>query len=396
MNITNKSINYFFLILLCLTTCIIACTTDNQNTESSLKYEFVLVDSIQINILIEPHFVEQKPSNDKILLFSRFNSTFYVVDKKGNLLIELKRVGEGPGFYNSSVYQAGLHNEQLVIQDPKKIYTYNLEGEFVKDQAYRPTHYYTSGGNIQNGLKFLRDSLIIYPLGFTGVVTFNPNKAATIDTIKTVEILNENNGQIYDSLLAIRFEKESIYNQGLIYPNFLPLIELSAKKALLVAYPNEEALYEYIVMNNQLDLKSKLDFELDQFKKPRGVKEEEITQSVGPSSNFSKNAGLNSSIKRIYGTENDEVFILYSTGIPDIYASEEALGPYYKESKLFGGLIKDGKLISSGIKIPDNGFEYMSEYQMIYWGNNQWAFLQDNKKERDYYRIYIYELLPSS
>jgi len=373
-----------------------SCTNDKELSETSTKYEFALVDSIQINIPIEPHFVEQKPTNDKILLYSNLNSTFYIIDKQGNVLFEHNRIGDGPGYYNRSVYQAGLNNEQLIVQDPKKIYTYNLEGEFVKDQAYRPTHYYTSGGNIQNGLKFLQDSLIIYPLGFTGVVTFSPNKVATIDTIKTVEIINANNGQIYDSLLAIRFEEESIYKQGLIYPSFQPLIELSAKNSILIAYPNEERLYEYIVMNNQLELKSNIDFNLDQFKKPRGVKEEEINPSDGPSSNFSKNAGLNSSIKRIYGTENEEVFILYSTGIPDIYASEEALGPYYKESKLLGGIIKNEKLISSGIEIPNNGFEYMNEYQIIYWGDNQWAFIQNNKTERDYYRIYIYELMTSS
>ncbi len=372
----------------------LACTSDKQQSENSLKYEFVLIDSVQINIPIEPHFVEQKPTNDKILLYSRINSTFYVIDKQGKVLLAHNRIGDGPGYYNRSVYQAGLHSDQLIIQDLKNIYTYNLEGQFVKDQSYQPTHYYTSGGNIQNGLKFLRDSLIIFPLGFTGVVIFNPNKMATIDTIKTVEIINVNNGQIYDSLLAIRFEKESIYKQGLIYPAFKPLIELSAKNTILLAYPNEERLYEYILRNNQLELKNRLDFKLNEFKSPRGLKEEEINQSDGPSSNFSKNAGLNSGIRKIYVTENDEVFILYSTGIPDIYATEEVLGPYYKESKLLGGFIKDGKLISSGIEIPKNGFEYMNEYQIIYWGDNQWAFIQDNEKERDYYRLYIYTLMP--
>ncbi|MGE0929683.1 6-bladed beta-propeller [Cytophagales bacterium EPR-FJ-38] len=350
------------------------------------------MDSIQINVPIEPHFVEQKPSNDKVLLFSRFNSTFYVIDKQGNALLELKRVGEGPGYYNSSVYQAGLHNEHLVIQDLKKIYTYDLEGQFVKDQSYRPTHYYTSGGNIGSGLKFLQDSLIIYRLGFTGVVTFNPNKVATIDTIKTVEIINANNGQIYDSLLAIRFEKESIYKQGLIYPTFRPSIELSTKNTLLIAYPNEELLYEYVITNNRLELKKKIEFKLDQFKSPRGLKEEDMIGPIDP--NLNNNARLNSIIRTIFTTENDEVLILYTTGIPDKYASEEALGEYTKESKLLGGIIKDGKLISSGIEIPNNGFEYMNVQQIIYWGDNKWAFLQDNEIELDYYRLYIYELLP--
>jgi len=370
----------------------IACNSDYQQLENSTKYEFVLVDSIQINIPIEPHFVEQKPSNDKVLLFSRFNSTFYVIDKQGNVLLTHNRIGEGPGFYNRSVYQAGLHNEQLIIQDLKKIYTYNLEGQFVKDQSYQPTHYYTSNGNIQNGLKFLQDSLIIYRLGTTGVVNFNPNKVATMDTIKAVEILNANNGQIYDSLLAIRFEKESIYKQGLIYPTFQPLIELSAKNTILIAYPNEELLYEYIITNNRLELKKKIEFKLDEFKKPRGAKEEDLIQWPYP--NLNKNAMLNSIIRAIFTTENDEVLIIYSTGIPDKYASEAALGDYTKESKLLGALIKDGKLNSSGIEIPNNGFEYMNFQQIIYWGDNQWAFLQDNELERDYYRLYIYELLP--
>ena len=393
MNIGYKSKNYFFLILFCLTTCIIACDNDYQSLENSTKYEFVLVDSIQINVPIEPHFVEQKPSNDKVLLFSRFNSTFYVIDKQGNALLELKRVGEGPGYYNSSVYQAGLHNEHLVIQDLKKIYTYDLKGQFVKDQAYQPTHYYTSAGNISNGLKFLQDSLIMYPLSFTGVVTFNPNKVATIDTIKTVEIINANNGQIYDSLLAIRFEEESIYKQGLIYPTFRPSIEFSKKNTLLVAYPNEELLYEYAITKNRLELKKKIEFKLDQFKSPRGLKEEDMVGPIDP--NLNRNARLNSIIRAIFTTENDEVFILYTTGIPDKYASEEALGEYSNESKVLGGLIKDGKLISSSIEIPNNGFNKVNSQQIIYWGDNKWAILQDNEKEREYYRLYIYRLIPS-
>ena len=392
MNIGYKSKNYFFLILFCLTTCIIACNSDSKQQEQSLKYEFVLVDSIQINIPIEPHFVEQKPSNDKVLLFSRFNSTFYIIDKQGNVLLTHNRIGEGPGYYNRSIYQAGLQNEQLIIQDLKKVYTYSLDGQFVKDQSYQPTHYYTSNGNIQNGLKFLQDSLIIYRLGTTGVVNFYPNKAATMDTIKTVEILNANNGQIYDSLLAIRFEEESIYKQGLIYPTFLPLIDLSIKNTLLLAYPNEERLYEYTLRNNQLEVTTMLDFKLDEFKMSRGTKEEDLIQR--PSPNLNRNAMLNSIIRAIFTTENDEVLIIYSTGIPDKYASEEALGDYTKESKLLGGIIKDGKLISSGISIPNNGFEYMNIQQLIYWGDNQWAFLQGNEIERDYYRLYIYELLP--
>ena len=373
-------------VLLC------GCQKSNESSMDYKTYEFVLVDSLRMNIPVEPHFVELKASNEKMLLYSIINKTFYVINKKGEVLLEHNRIGEGPGFYDKTVYQAGLRNGQLIIQDVKKIFTYSSNGEFLNDQRYQPSFLYSSSGNIKNGIKFLRDSLILNPLAFTGIVMFKPNKLTTIDTIKTIELINTKSGHIYNSPLAVEFEPESIYKQGLVYPKFLPLMDVSLANSILISYPYEQRLYEYELVEGQLKLKNKSDFKLDQFKTPRGVKEEDLTQMVNPI--ISKNAGLNSSILKIFGKENNETFILYSTGVPDRYASEQALGPYYKESKLLGGLVKNGQLISSGIEIPNNGFAYMNEYQMSYWGNNQWAFIQDNEEEHNYYRLYIYELLP--
>lgn len=100
------------LSIICLIVCINSCS---QSFEDSGDYKFVLIDSIRINIPVEPHFVEVKKSNDKILLYSRINSTFYVCNSLGEIILEHVRIGEGPGYYNKSVYQAGLQNEQLVI-----------------------------------------------------------------------------------------------------------------------------------------------------------------------------------------------------------------------------------------------------------------------------------------
>lgn len=392
MNHTVKMKNLLLLNIVFILLCISSCKNGSQSSENSGKYEFVLVDSIRMNIPFEPHFVELKVSNDRMLLYSRINKIFYVVNSQGKVLLEHNRIGEGTGFYDKTVYQAGLHNGQLIIQDVKKIFTYGSKGEFLKDQRYQPSFLYSSSGNIKNGLKLLRDSLIINPLAFTGIVMSKPNKLATVDTIKTIELINAKNGYIYNSPLAVEFEPESIYKQGLVYPKFLPIVDVSSENSILISYPYEQRLYEYELVEDQLKLKNKSDFKLDQFKAPRGAKEEDLTQMVNPI--ISKNAGLNSSILKIFGKENNETFILYSTGVPDRYASEQALGQYYKESKLLGGLVKNGQLISSGIEIPNNGFEYMNEFQMSYWGDNQWAIIQDNEEERDYYRLYIYKLAP--
>ena len=376
------------LSIICLIVCINSCS---QSFEDSGDYKFVLIDSIRLNIPVEPHFVEVKKSNDKILLYSRINSTFYVCNSLGEIILEHVRIGEGPGYYNKSVYQAGLQNEQLVIQDLKKIYKYNLKGDFLEDITYQPAFVYSSSGNIKNGLNSLNDSLIINPLAYSGAVTFNSNKLAAIDTISTLDLINTITGQTYDAPMNIRFEPNSIYKQDLVYPKFLPLVDITEEETIIIAYPYEQRLYEYGLTDNRLELINTIDFNLDQFKLPRGVKEDELTKGVNPI--LSKNAGLNSSILKIFGTKGKEAFILYSTGVPDRYEAEQALGKYYKESKLLGGLIKDGTLISSGIEIPNNGFEYMNEFQISYWGGNQWAFIQDNQEEQDYYQIYIYNLV---
>ncbi|KYG83818.1 hypothetical protein [Roseivirga echinicomitans] len=366
--------------------------SDEREVISELSYEFVLDDSVKLNIGLEPQFVSKKAEANVFLAYTRINSTFQIFNQSGKLLHSFNRIGEDAESYNKNVYGAGIRDGKLYIQDISKVHAYDLGGNHLWSQNYNNRIPNTVGGNIRGEFQMLNDSIWVNPLIFSGVVSFSKQKLAILDTLNTVELF-QLGGKANRSSVKVdefSFEEESMYLGNLIYPNFLPVIE-ATKNGLWVAYPYELVLHFYEYEQGVRHHKA-YNIQLDRFKDPKGAEESEL---IDPMNKISPRLiGLNSQILKLYAMEADKLFILYKTGIPNKRRFEESLVPFYDESKFFGAIFQDGKIVSSAIEIPRGGFQYKNEDRYVYLGDDKWMFLQENMTEKDYYTGYIYRLKP--
>lgn len=366
--------------------------SQNEGGSKDVSYGFILKDSLQLDIPVEFQFISKKPSNGKFLCYSYINSTFYIIDVEGNTVLVFNKEGEGPGEYDSNIYQAGLFNDKLYIQDISNIHCYDLNGNHQWSKPYNNHHPVAAMGAIASELEFINDTVWINPLTDSGVVLWSKamNKTNILDTLKIISLMNIQDTQQKSRVIdQIAFEKGSIYKGELIYPNFLPIYDKMEPNEILLALPYEQKLYHYDFNGDNLKLEI-FDLNLKQFKEPKGANEDEI---IDPINNvIPKISGLNSMILKMFSLKDDNTFILYQTGIPDRYSAQENIFAYFNENKLLGALVNRGNTISSGIEIPWNKFEFMKPSQVMFLGNSKWLILQQNLSEKDSYTAYIYEL----
>lgn len=379
------------------------CSKDEDLRES--MYSFVLTDSLRLEIPLDFHFVSRSVERGKFLCYSPMGSRFYIFNTNGNLLSSFNHAGEGPSQYNPSIYQAGIYEDHVYIQDISRIHKFDIEGNHIWSQRYPNPLPGIIRGAIQRNFTWINDSTWINP--FSNPIP-ESHRRQVLDTLSTIEIFELREDDEFSKKVAkINFEQGSLNMGELIYPAFHPQYAIGNNNSLWLMYTNDPTLYAYSLNDRQIHLDKQYKLELRGFKPPKGATEDEINKpfnnanlplNANPAFSrvitpLTKLSGLNSSVAGIYPMENDRLFILYTTGIPDEYGSEDDLRRFYNKSRLLGAIVSNGATTDSGILIPSNKFEGIGPMHVLYLGGSRWLILQDNLEERDFYTAYIYELM---
>ncbi|WP_114748977.1 hypothetical protein [Pleomorphovibrio marinus] len=401
-----KNINIIVLVYILLWLSCNPVTV--EHTERS-DYKFELMDSIKIGIPYKLQFLSKKLENEKFLCYSQVENKFYLIRANGEILSNFNNQGEGPEEYSHNILQAGIYKNKIYIQDNKNLIKFDIKNSKTWKNSYQNPFYIGTGGGIKNKLLFMNDSIWINPIPVTEVVLGSSRKTEVLDTISIIQIRKfDIELGISEIIDEIEYERGSINKSDEIYPNFNVIFDIDDSGNIWVIYQNEPSLYNYkINKSNKLLLFQHSQLDINYFKEPKGVSEKELDNpknnrssqlKENPEITLNRNiliqlSAINSQIYDIFYTENNTIFIMYRNGIPDKYFPEDDIWYYSDESKNFGAIIKEMKVIDSGISLPEHNSTKLNPYNTLYIGENKWLVLQDYEIEIDHQTAYIYELI---
>ncbi|SFT87746.1 hypothetical protein SAMN04489724_2501 [Algoriphagus locisalis] len=118
-----------FLLLL-LFTVIVACSEKTPETQSKAYIpELVITDSITIDRLTQPTFIDVKNDKSEFLFFDFKTSDFFRISKSGELLKTANLTGDGKNTIQSTYFVGAKYGEknEIVIQTMTATFTYDLD-----------------------------------------------------------------------------------------------------------------------------------------------------------------------------------------------------------------------------------------------------------------------------
>ncbi|WP_192346480.1 hypothetical protein [Algoriphagus sp. Y33] len=391
--------SFFSLILLGLFS---ACGSPEENVterDTSLKLEFELLDSLDLDFLGSPILASTNPEGSRFAFFDFPSKKIIISEKSGEILDTLSKNGDTPDAY-------GFLIDLPVIWENDKLIQVGMNGVFIYDQE----------GNMLKKIKHPEDMGAAAFMSITGktskIVQFEGvsyllmNSIRTrntyageqkfYDTYKALEIVNLETGETTD---FGPFEEGSLFRngKGFIQSDYLPAFAENKGK-LYLSHGGEPKVWIYDFSPKNATLDTALALDIPHLFPIEGVDREELSEG-----NFSVNGG-NAAIKNIF-VQSGKILISYFPGLDPVEMveaqklwsegkEEEGMALYRKlqEKSPPGILIYDENSLEllAQLDYPKNTNNggHLADREFIYF---QKAPAQD--VEEDFLRVYKMKLV---
>ncbi|WP_339870226.1 hypothetical protein [uncultured Algoriphagus sp.] len=382
-----------YLCLLSFALSILSCSGEKEEVKSSTplseqELKFEIYDSLVVDYLGNLELMDISPDRNTFLLSDTNTDTLFVTNSAGEILHYYMLKGEGPNNYagNRTGIAKFSSNSEFLIPTSRGVYSYNLEGELLKN--YEPD-FASSVSLIIGGAN---NSVIHDNKFYTNLTGRNSEKyghqgVEFQQNSKQLEVLDLETGS-YSPLIP--FPKASKFSSTeKSYPLLNYYLNLSANEdSLFINFRNEPKIYGYAF--DQLDSTSA----------PNSVKSIPFTSFIEkvPKENSKENSFdirdfFLGTINSIIALEDNLFLVDFLAGLSD-EDYEEAnsnaggdINKIFDEGSKFntqGKVLFDGTSISPLISKPEilgNLNKYISKDEI-------WFSLNFSEAENDYSVIY--------
>lgn len=344
---------HFFLI----------CGLPGQNTKSISERKA----SIQFydSLLVAGSFiamVDYNTESDLYLGYNIHNFDIVVFNRKGSIIHQFNRYGEGPEEYKNRNFIARFwDNRSIAVLMNNGLSIYTFEGSYLNTMR------------LDNDPKWiLRENLSVFTNNKCEKNAVYYADSYTPYTIHMPEFYDDTARKFFiNSNFAhnshrryICYEESSMYRNGDFYfSHYRPISSLNREKGFLdVIYQNEPVVFRYDA-NNEFNFAGTTELDPCYFGKANGMP---FGQKAGDNIKFKQG---NSSYEQIFSFA-DTVITVYFKGAPEIKASS-----VYELNKMIGQIPKymqilvNGKKICRDIELPEYvfGFSYIHNlHEMVF------------------------------
>ncbi|MFD2034810.1 hypothetical protein ACFSKL_08420 [Belliella marina] len=337
--------NQLYIILL---VGLVACSKDNNKIQStSIDYELVITDSIQVNHLQQLTLVDIE--DGRILAKNQATSTYVIFDEKGNINSQIELKTDGPNAINMS-YSEGFFEGKFTIMDRKKgIIQFSDEGNIIKNFTILEDYIYLNPFN--KPIFTIGDKLAYYRPERDMSDWEKPEEFyRRIYNLPILEVLDPKTNE---TKLKMEIPETSVYKDGDFHFVFYPQIVKRGKiwylflMAEMKFYVYEEKGEELIFKESvSLNFKDQIPFPSASMKNPYEL--------------FSKlDKVVSSMIEQLYAFD-DKIILIYRKG-----AGENIVQNYDKENQsewedFFQSLPKYAAVFDSEYKLLQDNIELPS------------------------------------
>jgi len=383
-----KNLSHLYLLPFVLST--IACSGEKEENKTSTPlaeqdFEFEIYDSLLVDYLGNLFLADITEDGKTFLLIDQRSDTLFVADREGTILSKFKRLGDGPGFYQSSRLgpPSFLSSKEIIVPAFRGFYLYSLSGEPTRSflPEFTPSISFIDAYN--NNL-VVHDDQVIFPWEGRLSEELGVDGKEFQMVSSRVEVLNLESGKFSP---AIPFPDSSKFRTGektYLNVNYHTLIASSSDK-LYVAFRNEPVIYGYSFsdLNNPASIQP-IPFEEFIQKEPK--KEAHY-------GTYDMKDIYVGTIQNLHPTEKQRFLLTYNRGLSDqeydeIFALEtldpEEFSRKRNKTNTNGQVLFDGKSVSKVIMKPESlgfTFKFISEEEIWFTPNFEYA-------ENDYSVIY--------
>lgn len=383
-----KNLTCLFLLPFVLST--IACSGEKEENKTSTplseqNFEFKIYNSLLVDYLGNLFLADITEEGKTFLLIDQRSDTLFVTDREGTILGKFKRLGDGPGFYQSSRLgpPSFLSPKEIIVPAFRGFYLYSLSGEPTRSflPEFTPSIYFI---DMFNTNLVVHGEQVIYPwpgrlsdeLGVDG-------KEFQMASSR-VEVLDLESGKFSTAIPFPDLSKFRTGEKTYLNVNYHTLIA-SSSDTLYVAFRNEPVIYGYSFsdLTNPASIQP-IPFEEFIQKEPK----EEAHYGTYEMKDIY--VGM---IQNLHPTEKQRFLLTYNRGLTDqeydeIFALEtsdpEEFSRKRNKTNTNGQVLFDGKSVSKVIMKPESlgsSFKFISEEEIWFTPNFEYA-------ENDYSVIY--------
>ncbi|WP_114749929.1 hypothetical protein [Pleomorphovibrio marinus] len=221
-----------------------SCQNDQGLEKELPQMELVLVDSLTTDILKPLNLIDFHKEKGLYLMSTMgLEGTYYILDKKGNIVVE-NSLAEGPNGFGMVLLRAGFVGDDVVLVGMDQVHVYDLDLQkqrsypFEQEPRFKVIH-------------FVRDYLSTFNLDEQEWPIVNLNEAILhqyprdyFDTLNMVHLINPQNGEVKK---GGKLDPSSRFSQDRFYPYLDKPLHFSdgTSSVVSVILGADSVLYQY-------------------------------------------------------------------------------------------------------------------------------------------------------
>ncbi len=390
----KKSSLLIFVVFILIS--IYSCGGSSSKEDRDIEFEFVLVDSLVIDILKTVHILDYHHEKELYLIIPQnsMEGQYMILDKSGEIIAE-NTLAEGPDSFGLVTARVGFVGDEIMVVTEGSTYVYDLN---LKVQRSFP---FEQGIRFRL-INFTRDNLSTFKTkdgNISAVVSMNDAFLQTypadyFDTLNMVHLQNVKTGEVKK---GGKLDESSAFKQGAFIPFFDNPIYFSDLNSTYISSMlwGDSILYQ-LDPNDNFKVAHKVHLERITPNKLITVAWEEATRAAVQKHRADNNR-FGGAFSEIVGY-GDEVLVGYRTGSdPNTVfenPSEEQRQLETDSRKKYHYFIKDGKQIGKPIEwtLPGKILLNVGPNRYLQYGDQA----ELHEYEKDYQCYYIYELREKS
>ncbi|WP_425635839.1 hypothetical protein ACPUEN_10500 [Algoriphagus yeomjeoni] len=375
--------------LICL---IFSCNQKTTETNKSLEFEFVKVDSLVLDILETVHILDYHKEKEQYLIVKQasMEGHYMVIDKKGEILAENK-LSEGPDAFGMVLLRAGFVGDEIMFVSDGVAFVYDLNLKqlrkfpFEQNPRVKLVHFSldnlstfkSSNGNL-SAIANLNDGYL------------QPYPEDYYDTLNMVHLLEVRTGTVSK---GGKMEENGKFRSGRFFPFMDKPVYFSDEQSSYIStiLYGDSTLYQ-LDPNQNFKVVNKINFTRIQPDLIKDIPMEEAS-FTSVKEYRAENVMLGAAFNEMMGN-GDEVLVGYRTGADPNLVFENQTADQRKmmdaSKKRYYYFIKEGRQIGSPIlwDLPGSLKLNVGKNRYLQYGDQA----EIHEYEKDYQCYYIYEL----
>lgn len=230
-----------FAIVFCM--AFYSCSADRTDETAVLpEYEFVIVDSLQIDHLEPLTLLDIHVGKELFLLSAENDNSLFLADKSGEIIAKFDEPGDSPTAFGNNTGSGAFFDDQLVIMGRTRFAVYDLDFNFQRGfkLPYSPSGmFYLGFDHLQSVVENGKTKL----LAFTGgaQTETQSNQPAYYSEYNAFDLIDVDSGTFSP---VVSFHPRSRFLSGEAYQFLQPKFHVDGNRLSFV-YTNDSLLYSY-------------------------------------------------------------------------------------------------------------------------------------------------------